>query len=169
MQPTADPAASLHLGAHLRVVGTFLESHVVYQRPKLETIKLAALHIMSALGGKYCALSDIKEALCFEDIPLVSEEVLRQALNALRSEGKIERLEKSPRVYRLITDPPPNTTTLDQLIDQAWRAHFAGTAEGTQTDFRRGLSVLFARYGCSAFDTLNHNETDNVQIGRAHV
>src|ERR1035437_8148354 len=150
---------------HLRVVGCIVEDHQMYQKPLLEAVKSLVLHAMKEVSPEPASLRQIQEILCFADVPLVSEHVLRQALNSLREkDGKIELLDKPTRLYRLLVDVPQVGDSLDNLLEKSWNRHFAGCTGSTLEHFRNSVALLFARYGCAAFEVLTSQGASTVRV-----
>src|ERR1051326_404244 len=111
---------------HLRVVGCILEDHDLYRKPRLEAVKSLVLRAMRELAPQPASLRQLQEVLCFADTPLVSEVVLRQALNSLhRDDHTIELVSKADRVFRLLIDVPPSDDSLSSLLKDCWDRNFA--------------------------------------------
>ena len=153
------------LDLHLRVVGGLLEEHQLFHGSRLHAVKDLVLRVMEARLPENSTLRQIQEVLCFDDIPLVSEEILRQAINALvRDEKKVVVVGKHPKDYKLAVVLAPRTSSLGGAVDSAWERHFSICTQSTVNNFRRGLARLFAKYGCAAYDTLISKASGNVEL-----
>lgn len=151
------------LDLHLHVVGSLLEEHRLYEGSRMQAVKDMVLSVMGERLPATSTLRQIQEVLCFDDVPLVPEEVLRQALNLLvREDKKVEVVAKQPKVYKLTVTLPERKNSLNEMVMDAWRRHFVTLESGKVEEFRHCLALLFARYGCSAYETL-------ISRGAAHV
>lgn len=150
--------SSVNSQLHLRVIGAFVEEHRMYATPRLEAVKALVLRAFAESSNGELSLTDLKDILCFESIPLIPEDVLRQALNALqRKDGSLELLDKGKRLYRLVAEVAASENKLPDLLDAAWSRHFEALPETTRQAFQRAVALLFARYGCAAYEALTNS------------
>ena len=153
-----------HTNVHLRVVGTILENHKLYQQPRLDAVKSIVLQVIAQAEESTINLREIQEILCIENIPLVRETVLRQALNSLNHEDQIELIDRRQRTYKLAVEVPTIQNTLEEAIINCWKRNFTTCSDIGIQHFQKVLALLFARYGCEAYETLTSRPSSSIRL-----
>ena len=153
-----------HTNVHLRVVGTILENHKLYQQPRLDAVKSIVLQVIAQAEEPTINLQEIQEILCIENTPLVRETVLRQALNSLNDEGQIKLIDRRQRIYKLVVEVPTVQNTLEEAIINCWKRNFTTCSDIGIQHFQKVLALLFARYGCEAYETLTSQPSSSIRF-----
>lgn len=134
---------------HLELVGSFIEHLPQYQKPRLNAVKDMILQVLDKIEGASAGLPTIKAVLCFKEIPLVNQDVLRTALRELINEDKIEKVGET---YRLKVEIPQSKSNLRELLTKAWSKFFEASLPNSYEIFLNFICVFFARYGTNAYE-----------------
>lgn len=153
--------SELEMQQHLRLVGAVIERLPEYRHPNLGCARDTCLRILAAAPEKSATRQEIKQVLSVDGIPLFNDDVLGTALRSLQNDETIGHDPKT-RKYNLLKEFQIEENQLLAQIQAAWERHFAGTPESTRDDFEKVLTVLFAKFGCSAYASLAQSSGDVV-------
>lgn len=152
-----------HVELHLNIIGNYLEHAELYRDRRLEGVKHLVWTTVAEIGQEQVSIGEIKNALCVNHVQLVKAPVIREALRALVTDGKLSDTA-GHEPYGLLVTPTRKESGIGHLVNSAWERHFVGVPETDRDRFRTTLSTLFAKYGCAAYDTLSSSNGESPRI-----
>jgi hypothetical protein len=92
-------------------------------------VKTLFLRAARELGTDTFTLADVRAVLSCDAIPLVQDQVLRQAANSLLRAKDLESVDKASRTYRLLVEVPDIDDDITRRVKVCWETHFAPVSD----------------------------------------
>lgn len=153
---------------HLDIVGAFLEHHETYRTNRKHAIEEIVLSAARAISPKYVTVERVLEVVCVGNTSFLKKTDVRDAVRRLEKDERLVPVSARPGNYALsVSGQKQANHEVDHLRNRlrgAYERHFLGATCSEFAHFEACIALLFAQYGCAAFDSITSKSQERPRL-----